>query len=66
MADNDFALGLIVGDRPLEFAKTPGVPLQNKRSGYGWWVTAQGCVLLGWLIVEMAMLRLVVWPHYLH
>jgi len=38
----------------------------RKRPGYGWWVTAQGCVLLGWLIVETAMLRLVVWPQYLY
>jgi hypothetical protein len=38
----------------------------HKHSGYGWWVTAQGCVLLGWLIVEAAMLRLVAWPHYLY
>jgi hypothetical protein len=34
-------------------------------SGYGWWVAAQGCVLMGWLIVEVAMLRVAVWPHYL-
>ncbi len=34
--------------------------------GHGWWVIAQGCVLLGWLIVEVAMLRLAVWPHYFY
>jgi hypothetical protein len=34
--------------------------------GYGWWVAAQGCVLLGWLVVETLMLRVVVWPHYLY
>jgi len=38
----------------------------QKHSGYGWWVVAQGCVLLGWLIVETVMLKLVVWPHYLY
>ena len=38
----------------------------SRRPGYGWWVIAQGCVLLGWLIVEVAMLRFVVWPHYLY
>jgi len=38
----------------------------RRHLGYGWWVAAQGCVLLGWLIVEIAMLRLVVWPHYLY
>lgn len=26
---------------------------------------ARGLVLLGWLIIEVTMLRLVVWPHYL-
>ncbi len=38
----------------------------HKRSGYGWWVAAQGSVLLGWLIVEIAMLRLAMWAHYLY
>jgi len=38
----------------------------GKHRGFGWWVMAQGVVLLGWLIVEVAMLRLMVWPHYLY
>ncbi len=38
----------------------------RSRPGYGWWVVVQGVVLLGWLIVEVAMLRLMVWPHYLY
>ena len=38
----------------------------RSRPGYGWWVIVQGVVLLGWLIVEVAMLRLMVWPHYLY
>lgn len=38
----------------------------SSRPGYGWWVIVQGVVLLGWLIVEVAMLRLMVWPHYLY
>jgi hypothetical protein len=38
----------------------------RKHPGYGWWVIVQGCVLLGWLIVEMVMLRLVAWPHYFY
>jgi len=37
----------------------------RRHPDYGWWVAAQGCVLLGWLAVEVAMLRLIVWPHYL-
>jgi len=38
----------------------------RKQSNYGLWVGAQGCVLFGWLIVEVAMLRVAVWPHYLY
>jgi hypothetical protein len=32
----------------------------------GLWTAFQGCVLLGWLIVECIMQRLVIWPHYLY
>jgi hypothetical protein len=38
----------------------------GKHPGFGWWVIVQGVVLLGWLIVEVAMLRLMVWSHYLY
>jgi hypothetical protein len=38
----------------------------GKHPGFGWWVIAQGVVLLGWLIVEVVLLRLMVWPHYLY
>jgi len=38
----------------------------RRHSGYGWWVAAQGCVLLGWLSVEIAMLRLAIWAHYMY
>ena len=38
----------------------------GKHPGFGWWVIAQGVVLLGWLIVEVAMLRLIAWPHHLY
>jgi hypothetical protein len=38
----------------------------RRHTAYGWWVIAQGCILSGWLIVEMLMLRLVVWPHYFY
>ena len=34
--------------------------------GYDSWVAAQGSVLLGWLVVECIMIRLVIWPHYLY
>lgn len=38
----------------------------SRHPGYGWWVIVQGCVLLGWLVVEVAVLRLVAWPHYFY
>ena len=38
----------------------------HRESGYSWWVGAQGCVLLGWLIVEVVMLRFVMFVHYLY
>jgi hypothetical protein len=38
----------------------------SRRPRFGWWVFVQGIVLLGWLIVEVALLRLVVWPHYMY
>ena len=38
----------------------------SRRPGFGWWVIVQGVVLVGWLIVEVAMLRLVIWPHYMY
>ncbi len=37
-----------------------------RRPNYGMWVAAQGCVLLGWLIVQVWMLRVVVWLHYFY
>lgn len=30
------------------------------------WAALQGCVLLGWLVVECILLRVVAWPHYLY
>jgi hypothetical protein len=38
----------------------------TNRPGYGRWVAFQGCVLLGWIVTEMVMLRLVVWPQILY
>jgi len=34
------------------------------RPGYALWVGAQGCVLAGWLIVEIWLLRVVSWLHF--
>jgi len=33
---------------------------------HGLWIALQGCVLLGWLITECILLRLVNWAHYLY
>jgi len=38
----------------------------RRRSGYGWWVAFQGCVLAGWIVVEVIMLRLMMWAHELY
>lgn len=38
----------------------------RRKAGYGLWVAAQGCILLGWLTVECIILRMVIWPHYLY
>ena len=36
------------------------------RNGYGWWVAFQGCVVSGWIVVEMIMFRAVAWLHCLY
>ena len=38
----------------------------QRRPRYGLWTALRGCVLMGWLVVECIMLRLVIWPHYLY
>jgi hypothetical protein len=38
----------------------------RRSSHYGWWVAFQGCVLTGWITVEVIMMRAAVWPHYLY
>lgn len=34
--------------------------------GYGRWVGFQGCVLFGWITIEVILLRTVVWLHYVY
>ena len=34
--------------------------------GYGWWVGFQGCVLFGWITIEVVLLHTVVWLHYVY
>jgi uncharacterized membrane protein len=29
-------------------------------------VAFQGCVIAGWIVVEMIMLRMVIWAHYVY
>jgi uncharacterized membrane protein YvlD (DUF360 family) len=38
----------------------------RQRPGYGWWTAFQGCVIAGWIVVEIVMLRAAVWPHYFY
>jgi hypothetical protein len=38
----------------------------RRTSRYGGWVMLQGFVLVGWIAVEVAMLRMAFWPHYLY
>ncbi len=36
------------------------------RRGYGWWIGFQGCVLFGWITIEVILLRTIVWLHYVY
>jgi hypothetical protein len=38
----------------------------RRRRNYGFWIAAQGCILLGWLTVECILIRMVIWPHYMY
>jgi hypothetical protein len=42
------------------------VAVFRKQKFYGRWVFAQGMILAGWLLVEIAVLRFVVWPHWFY
>jgi hypothetical protein len=39
--------------------------LRRARS-YGIWISLQGCVLFGWITIEVLMLRTIVWLHYVY
>lgn len=41
-------------------------PLLSQKPRYGLWVALQGFVLMGWLIVECVMVRVVIWAHYMY
>jgi len=36
------------------------------KHGYGWWIGFQGCMLFGWITIEVILLREVVWLHYVY
>jgi hypothetical protein len=38
----------------------------RRSTNYGWWVAFQGCVLTGWITVEVIMMRVAAWPHYIY
>jgi hypothetical protein len=38
----------------------------RRRVGYGVMTAFQGCVIAGWITVEVIVLRAVVWPHYVY
>ena len=38
----------------------------RRQKFYGRWIFVQGLVLTGWLLVEVAVLRFVVWPHWFY
>jgi hypothetical protein len=33
---------------------------------HGLWVVFQGCVLFGWITIEVLMLRVVIWAHFVY
>jgi hypothetical protein len=40
--------------------------MRHYRRGYGWWVAFQGCVLAGWIVVEIILLCVAAWPQILY
>ena len=42
-----------------------GIAIFCKR-GYGWWIGFQGCLLFGWITIEVILVREVVWLHYVY
>lgn len=33
---------------------------------YGWWLAGQGCVIGGWISIQVMMIRTVVWAHLVY
>jgi hypothetical protein len=38
----------------------------RRRPQYAWGVALQGCILTGWIVVEVVLLRMAMWAHYLY
>ncbi len=38
----------------------------RRTTRYGWWIAAQGCVIGGWITVQVLMIRTVIWMHYVY
>lgn len=38
----------------------------RKAARYGQWIALQGCVLAGWITIQIAMIRMVIWAHYVY
>ena len=38
----------------------------RKAARYGQWIALQGCVLAGWITIQNAMIRVVIWAHYVY
>jgi hypothetical protein len=35
-------------------------------SHYGRWIALQGCVLAGWILVQIVMIRMMIWAHHVY
>jgi hypothetical protein len=55
---------LLVADGLLSFLVLISVLRRVPRCG--WWVVLQGCVLFGWITIEVVMIRAVFWAHYVY
>lgn len=38
----------------------------RRMQGYGWWTAFQGCVIAGWIVIQVFMLRGLSWLHFLY
>ena len=38
----------------------------RKIDHYCWWIVLQGCVMAGWITIQVLMIRAVIWAHYVY